>query len=52
MSKTRVTTLVNKKQAAGSYQVQWDAGVFVSGVYYYILSAGEFQQVKKMLLLK
>ena len=33
----KVTTLVNKKQQAGSYQVEWDASGFTSGVYLYKL---------------
>ena len=48
----KVATLVSEKQAAGSYQVQWDAGGFSSGVYYYRIDAGEFQDVKKMILLR
>jgi hypothetical protein len=48
----KVTTLVNKKQPAGSYQVQWDATSFATGVYYYKLTAGDYQQVKKMVLIK
>jgi hypothetical protein len=48
----KVATLVSEKQKAGYHQVEWDAGDFSSGVYYYRLVAGEFQQVRKMVLLK
>jgi hypothetical protein len=48
----KVATLVNKKQHAGTYQVEWDASAFASGVYYYKIEAGEFQDVKKMILLR
>jgi glycosidase len=48
----KVATVVNKMQPAGSYQVQWDASVFTSGVYLYRLTAGEFIQTKKLLLIK
>jgi len=48
----KVAILVNKKQTAGSYKVEWDAAGFASGVYYYYLKAGEFEEVKKMLLIK
>jgi hypothetical protein len=48
----KVATLVSKKQPAGQYQVQWDASNFASGIYYYIIKAGEFRQVKKMILLR
>jgi hypothetical protein len=48
----KVTTLVNKKQSAGSYEVQWDASGFSSGVYLYRLSVGTFIETKKLVLLK
>jgi hypothetical protein len=43
---------VDKKQNAGTYQVEWDASGLASGIYYYRIQAGEFQDVKKMILLK
>jgi flagellar hook assembly protein FlgD len=48
----KVATLVNEQQQAGHHQVEWDAGRFSSGVYYYIIKAGEFQDVKKMILIR
>jgi polyhydroxybutyrate depolymerase len=48
----KITTLVSEKQNAGYHQVEWDAGHLSSGVYYYILRAGDFQDVKKMILLR
>jgi hypothetical protein len=48
----KVVTLVNQKQAAGMYQVEWDGSDLASGVYYYQLEAGEFRDVKKMVLLR
>jgi hypothetical protein len=48
----KVATLVNKKQPAGRYEVEWDASGFATGVYYYKLTAGDYQQVKKMVLIK
>jgi hypothetical protein len=47
-----VATLVNKKQNAGAYQIEWNASGFASGIYYYRIEAGEFQDVKKMILLR
>jgi len=47
-----VKTLVNKEQSAGLYEVQFDANKLTSGVYYYQLRAGAYQQTKKMLLLR
>jgi photosystem II stability/assembly factor-like uncharacterized protein len=48
----RVVTLVRERQQAGYYQIEWEASRYSSGVYYYRLKAGEFQDVKKMIILK
>jgi hypothetical protein len=48
----KVATLVNEQQKAGYHQVEWDASGFSSGIYYYKIEAGEFQDVKKMVLLR
>jgi hypothetical protein len=47
-----VATLVDKDLETRSYQTYWDAGDLASGVYFCVLEAGEFRQVKKMVLLK
>jgi hypothetical protein len=53
-----VRHLVTEQQSAGRYVIQWDATndngqALSSGVYFYHLQVGgEFQQVKRMLLLK
>jgi hypothetical protein len=47
-----VAIIVNKHQAAGRYNVNFDATKFASGVYFYKLSTDNFTQVKKMLLVK
>ena len=49
--------MVNTQQNAGFKSVRWnatnDAGSPVSaGLYLYMIQAGEFMQVKKMILLK
>jgi flagellar hook assembly protein FlgD len=48
----KVVTLVSEKQRAGYHQVEWDASGFASGIYYYKVEAGEYQDVKKMILLR
>ncbi len=53
----RVRTLVDTQKAPGSYSTIWDAqddrGIRVSsGIYIYRITAGEFRQTKRMLLLK
>ncbi len=47
-----VATLVNKEQAAGMYQVVFNAAQLPSGIYAYTLHAGSFSTTHKMLLLK
>ncbi len=47
-----VATLVNKEQAAGSYEVDFNAAGLSSGMYFYSLTAGNFSSTKKMILIK
>jgi photosystem II stability/assembly factor-like uncharacterized protein len=47
-----VEILANENRQPGNYEVTWDASGFNSGVYFYKLSAGEFTQTKKMILVK
>lgn len=52
-----VRTLVAEPQTAGRYQIRWngmdDRGTPVSsGIYFYQVSAGKFQDVRKLMLLK
>jgi hypothetical protein len=48
----KLATLVSEKQSAGNHSVEWDASGLASGVYYYRLQAGEFVDVKKLVLLR
>jgi hypothetical protein len=47
-----VATMVNGPMVAGRHEVRWDAGTLPSGVYYYRFQAGEFNQTRKLLLLR
>lgn len=47
-----VDRLVNMNMTPGSYNVEWDAKSFSSGTYLYRLEAGDFVDVKKMILVK
>ncbi|RPI17406.1 MAG: T9SS C-terminal target domain-containing protein [Ignavibacteriae bacterium] len=43
---------VNEFRTAGSYELNFDASHLASGVYFYTISAGDFTDTKKMLLIK
>jgi len=47
-----VTTLVNRKQSAGSYRVTFDGKYLSSGTYFVQMKVGEFIKTQKMVLLK
>lgn len=47
-----VATLVNEKLAPGSYEVEFNGRNFLSGIYFFKLTAGEFTEVRRMILLK
>ncbi|MEO8513538.1 MAG: YCF48-related protein [Ignavibacteria bacterium] len=47
-----VETLVNGELKAGTYEAEWDASNFSSGIYFYTLSSGNFKETRKMILIK
>lgn len=47
-----VTTLINSEMKAGSYNANWDASSYSSGIYFYKLETGDFVETKKMVLIK
>ncbi len=47
-----VTTLLSGSLLSGSYKYEWDASELASGMYFYILKAGDFRYTRKMLLMK
>jgi hypothetical protein len=44
--------LVNEQLKAGTYQTNWNALNYPSGVYFYRLTAGEYSETKRMVLVK
>lgn len=47
-----IATLVDGYKPAGSYEVEFDASSFSSGVYFYQLKTGDFVQTRKMILIR
>ena len=48
----KVATLVDEKQGAGSRSVVWDAANVSSGLYLYKLTAGDFSETERTMLVK
>jgi predicted GH43/DUF377 family glycosyl hydrolase len=47
-----VVTLIDQRQAAGRHAVYWNANGYATGVYFYRMTAGEFSDSKKMILVR
>ena len=47
-----IQTLLNEKKIAGTYEVSFDGGRLPSGVYFYKFTAGDYTEIKKMVLIK
>lgn len=47
-----VETLVNEQLRPGTHEVEFDGSKYASGVYFYKLSAGDFTETRKMVLVK
>jgi len=47
-----IATLVSKDLNAGRHEVVFDAGNLSSGVYFYRIQAGNFSQLRKLILVK
>jgi hypothetical protein len=47
-----VATLVNETKVPGKYEVKFDGSNLSSGIYFYKLTAGDFIQTKKLILMK
>jgi uncharacterized Ntn-hydrolase superfamily protein len=49
---TEVATLVNEEKSAGTFEIEFDATQFSSGIYFCQLKVGYLLQTRKMVLLK
>ena len=49
---TRIKTLLNKRLNAGHHKVIFNAQGLSSGIYFYRIQAGAFEDVKKMMLIR
>lgn len=48
----KIATLIDEKQYAGRYEVVFKAEELSSGVYFYRLNAGNYTEIKRMILLR
>jgi hypothetical protein len=48
----KMATLVSKNLIQGNHIYQFNGNGLASGIYYYQLVAGDFREVKKMILIK
>ena len=49
---SEIVTILDKTLGAGTYEVEWNASGFPSGVYFYRITAGDYSETRKMILLK
>ncbi len=47
-----IADLVNEEKNAGGFEIDFDGSELTSGIFYYRITAGNFNQTKKMILLK
>ena len=48
----QIDVLVNNKLSPGTYEAEWNASKYSSGIYIYRLETGNFSAVRKMILVK
>jgi hypothetical protein len=47
-----IATIVDRNMESGEHHYEWNASDYASGIYFYRITAGDFVQTKKMMLLK
>jgi hypothetical protein len=48
----QVAILLNEQMPAGMHKAVWNTGDLANGVYYYVLQAGNYREVRKAILMK
>ena len=52
VSGREIEILVSDKLTPGSYNADWDASKYSSGIYFYTITSGSFRETKRMMLVK
>jgi photosystem II stability/assembly factor-like uncharacterized protein len=47
-----IAVIVNEQKVPGTYEVNWNAKEYPSGIYFYRIESGDFAETKKMVLIK
>lgn len=47
-----VAELINEQKEAGTHTIKYDASNMTSGIYFYQIKAGEYSEVRKLILQK
>jgi hypothetical protein len=47
-----IAVLVNQQMQSGTYEIEWNAADYPSGVYFYKLTADNYSETRKLILLK
>ena len=47
-----ISSVIDEKLDGGMHDISFDAGYLSTGVYFYKIEAGDFKDIKKMILLK
>ena len=48
----QLETLIHERKQAGHHEIRFQASTLASGIYYYLIKAGNFREVRKMILVK
>jgi hypothetical protein len=48
----KITTLVNERQDAGYHSVQFNDSKLPAGIYFYSIEAGQYRDIKKLMIIK